>query len=631
MHSRILSFGIALLLAGRVLEAESSDERYVRIYNLIQDADAAIANGQTASGLDRYQEAQRALEAFQSSLPDWNAEVIRFRLKYVSEKLHRLRTDGPALPAAVTTPNAATNSAEGIIQSLKEQIRQMAAESETLRARLKEALAAQPATVDSRELARSDETVKALQKELEVLKIRLGEAESKPDRPVSLERFQETLKDLEEARQAISEQVGAIASLNLEKQALQTRILGTDQAAQFKALNDDNLRLKRELEQLKLRTNSIAGAELVAGQFGSLQNELRAQQARNEILEAERKILEDRAARLEKNRDADIAEATREIDKALKEARSAVQAGNATVLALQESLRASQEARELLGREKAGQEGQLASVRSALASERLARVESDAAARNNAEQLVRTQRERDDLKGQVMTLSKALSEMEIRLQAAETGRGADLSVALVSARRSGGVQSSPQGSSTTSIPIAGPARTPLDAATRSNRSPATSESPANLAHLAAIQMDQNRLAEADATLKSALAKDPGNVMGLLTLGRLNVRRGDFESAVDSLSRAAQRDPQNAEVCNYLGVALMEKGLREPAEFALSRAVRLSPGYADAHFNLAVFYLRQRPQVRGKAADHYQKSLASGHASDSWVEGELKQGGALGSR
>jgi Tfp pilus assembly protein PilF len=52
---------------------------------------------------------------------------------------------------------------------------------------------------------------------------------------------------------------------------------------------------------------------------------------------------------------------------------------------------------------------------------------------------------------------------------------------------------------------------------------------------------------------------------------------------------------------------------------LCRAVELDPGYADAHYNLAVFYLQEKPPAVELARRHYFKAVELGVEKDPEME------------
>ena len=87
---------VALLLALSGARAEGPDDQYVRIYNLIQEADKLNSGGQPSEALPKYLEAQTALQRFQKGYPDWNVKVISFRLNYVAAKIAAVSARVPA-------------------------------------------------------------------------------------------------------------------------------------------------------------------------------------------------------------------------------------------------------------------------------------------------------------------------------------------------------------------------------------------------------------------------------------------------------------------------------------------------------------------------------------------------------
>ena len=140
-----------------------------------------------------------------------------------------------------------------------------------------------------------------------------------------------------------------------------------------------------------------------------------------------------------------------------------------------------------------------------------------------------------------------------------------------------------------------------------------------LANLASIEVEMNRVDEAEKHIKKALVLDPEDDFSLYVLGRVRFSQEKFDDALDALSRSAKINPENADTQNYLGIALSEKGLRLPAETALRKAIQLRPGHADAHNNLAVVYITQKPPAVALARWHYQKSLAAGHPKNPALE------------
>ena len=148
-----------------------------------------------------------------------------------------------------------------------------------------------------------------------------------------------------------------------------------------------------------------------------------------------------------------------------------------------------------------------------------------------------------------------------------------------------------------------------------------------LANLATIELQENKLDEAEKHITAAVQQSPNDAYNLSTLGYLKFRREKFDEALDALSRAAQIDANNPEIQNYLGVTLSHKGQRKAAETALRRAIQLNPTYAPAHNNLAVIYLGQTPPMAELARWHYQKALDAGQPRNPDLEKMLADKGA----
>ena len=114
--------------------------------------------------LDQYIEAQGELQKFQKIYPDWNPKIVSFRLKYLAEKIAEVTAQ---LPPATNAPHAngtgggrdkfprsrhAPWSATRRIAGAGSEI--CSRTTRRFTAKLKEALAVQPAAVDSGELAK---------------------------------------------------------------------------------------------------------------------------------------------------------------------------------------------------------------------------------------------------------------------------------------------------------------------------------------------------------------------------------------------------------------------------------------------------------------------------------------------
>jgi tetratricopeptide (TPR) repeat protein len=246
---------LALLCGSAVSRAAGPDDEYVRIHNLVQQADALAEGGRGELARQKYSAAQTELEQVQKAYPGWNELVVQFRLNYVMEKL------GSAKMAIRREPAEKTGSASAEpadrIKLLLEQIRQVTVDKELLQAKLKEALSAQPAAVDPRELARSEEKIKSLRKEVEVLTVNLQKAETKPDKPIDPAAFDQTKQGLAAANQKLAHQREIMASLTLERDALQRRLQTFADGTDIKALREENQSLKGRVTELLIEADEL--------------------------------------------------------------------------------------------------------------------------------------------------------------------------------------------------------------------------------------------------------------------------------------------------------------------------------------------------------------------------------------
>lgn len=144
-----------------------------------------------------------------------------------------------------------------------------------------------------------------------------------------------------------------------------------------------------------------------------------------------------------------------------------------------------------------------------------------------------------------------------------------------------------------------------------------------LGNLAAILVERGRLEESEAMLKRALEADPQDPFSLSLQGIIRFRQQRYDEAFDALSRSALLDPDNADTQNYLGITLSQRGQRKAAEAALRKALKLAPSSPAAHYNLAVVYATQKPPYMELARYHYEKARRSGQPANPAFEGVLR--------
>jgi tetratricopeptide (TPR) repeat protein len=625
-----------LLLAGLspAFAQQNADDQYINIYGAIQQADSFANSGQPQSALNQYVEAQAQLQRFQKIFPDWNPTITKFRLKYLAAKIAALTAQIPAPPAnpppdisspsnSAANPNSsAVNSGADELASLRAQLQNLQSDNTMLAAKLKEALAAQPAMVDAGELSRAQAQIESLLKQNALLK-----ADSAQSHPQTI----------------------VVADTNALALA----------QAQIQSLTQENESLKTNLAQEKIdMTNALtaaagtlaaqtARADKLAADNGELQTRIQALLASPDSLAA----LHDENALLKKQL-ADLQSASASSPTNLPEADkldSDLKAAKLQIATLQSDTQVKQ-------LEMAALENRIEQLK--LATNAIIIPPSDEQAENLAKIKELTQ-ERDDLLGKLGTANKALygakkqsavarideltdqintlrarlavdeaqavpystEELALFKQAAPLLANSDAEKKSISELPSGSAELVAAAQSYFSAKQFDKAEANyLQILQRDEKNPLV------LANLAAIELEQGKLDDADKHISAAVAQNPDDAYNLSTLGYLKFRQEKYDEALDALSRAAKLDPQNPEIQNYLGVTLSHKGLRAQAETALRKAIQLDPNYAAAHNNLAAIYISQTPPLVELARFHYQKALAAGQPRNPDLEKALEENG-----
>jgi len=247
------SIVLALLLALSGARAEGPDDHYLRIFNLIREADKRNSGGQSSEALPKYLEARTALEQFRKGHPDWNVAAVSFRLNYVADKIAVLSARFPTPITGATEPaaTASTGSAqpaqpvsardsENELKALQDRVNQLQAGKAALEARLKEGRSARPAAVLPHELAQAEAKILDLLKENDLLKVALDQEEARPA-PVR------DTKALNDTRQALAE-----ANRKLAERATTATELARAKAESLDLLKENDL-LKVALDQEEAR------------------------------------------------------------------------------------------------------------------------------------------------------------------------------------------------------------------------------------------------------------------------------------------------------------------------------------------------------------------------------------------
>jgi Flp pilus assembly protein TadD len=589
----VLSVLLASLLCVRA--AEGPDDQYVRIYYLIQEADSLNGKGDTRQAVARYLEAQTALRSLKLLHPDWNEKVVNFRLNYITAKLDPLMQKVPATqpvpPATVPTPPAtpppsppsAPAPDPSALKALQDEVARLATQNQLLEAKLKEAWSVQPPASDPRELEKAQKRIQDIEKERDLLRVSLDQEKAKGTNTVDSVLAQER-QILAEVRQKLAQQEEINTTLRKENQDLQQQ--GQTWKAQADALLQQSQALTQQVAALTLKLEA-APAVPPSGDPSSLT----ALQASNTVLRTEMLLLETRLADVA----AEAARARSPKDQRLKNELSTAQA---TVKELERERAKLKKQLDRFSKELAKRGGPVTlppetevEQQLEIARARLAAYEAKATLYSPEELALFRQQETKLGTAGTSALKKRANELP-------AGAGPLLAEAdrAVDDRR-----------------YADAEKKYLQVLAQDGKNVYT------LAHLASLQLGQDRLADAEQSIQKALAVDPQDPGSLFLLGSLRYRQQRYDEALNALSLSAKSNPDLAQTQLFLGRTLIEKGQRAAAEAALRKAIQLRPGWADPHYLLAVVYATQQPPFKELAQWHYQKARSAGNPPNAELE------------
>ena len=257
------------------------------------------------------------MQKFARIYPDWNPRIVNFRLNYLAEKISQVTQTLPVetnLPpetvaAAAVTPGTVSSTALADLQAqlgaLHDQVQKLSADNSTLQSKLHEALGAQPAAIDPRELARAQEKIRSLMKENDLLKVSLSQGKTGPlpgagpTAEVS-DALRQAQLALAEANQKLAEQTARADNLALENRALQSRVqtlLASPGA--IEALREENEVLKKQIADLKTASPTSDEAVRLNAELAGMRNQIAALQSAALVASLEKSALENRVRQLQ--------------------------------------------------------------------------------------------------------------------------------------------------------------------------------------------------------------------------------------------------------------------------------------------------------------------------------------------
>lgn len=290
----IATVSLFLVLASSVLAA-GSDEQYLDIYNEILQADSLQASGQQEAAALRYLQAQTDLQKLQTEHSNWNPDIVKFRLDYLSDKLQALAKFLPSTnsaPAAAPAAAAGTQATPAAPASVgpsiadlqqqsagyQEQIRSLTAVNSELEGKLKEALSVQPAAVSPAEMEKAQAKISSLQKERDLLAVALEQEKANTSNAVaeakaaalsdakaqSDEDAKKAMVELTAAKAAAAASEAKLAEATKELDELKAaRAADAEAAAALKARADESEKNTQQ-EVARLRDASAESDKILA-------------------------------------------------------------------------------------------------------------------------------------------------------------------------------------------------------------------------------------------------------------------------------------------------------------------------------------------------------------------------------
>ncbi|RBP47370.1 tetratricopeptide repeat protein [Roseimicrobium gellanilyticum] len=148
-----------------------------------------------------------------------------------------------------------------------------------------------------------------------------------------------------------------------------------------------------------------------------------------------------------------------------------------------------------------------------------------------------------------------------------------------------------------------------------------------LTSLAGIKLRQKKYEEAEVLFQKCLVYSPENGVAHYSLGVCYFRQNKLSDALNSFEKAVTNDRNNSKAHHYLGIIASNMSNRSRAEAEFKSALAIDPNYGDAHFNLAVLYVTSNPPNYEKARQHYQNALDRGIKPDTALERLLNAPGS----
>ena len=555
--------------------AASPQDDYLQIYVMIQDGDRLATAGQNSQGREKFETALSRLEKLKNENPEWEPTIVKYRIKYLNEKLEAMKTSKDSAPAVAPASKSPPASA------LAEKTVAAPPSSESLPAAPPKAPAAPVASDDPSALRQK---IISLSGELESARTELRQAKSDLDSAVS------DKKQLQEKLSAVP--VAPSADANLTK------------------LQDENSALRTKLTSAEDSLKRAAGGE-IAGEMSSLRGQVDA---------LEKKLAE------ANGKSAELTRANEDYKKQISSLTAQLQQTGAAGKSDGALAKENTMLRGILDRQLKEQARREAARRLVLDEFKNLAVSTEALKTQmevlSSPLVALTNDEESMLKVSAPSLVAAEPAAPLAAAAAGTATLASPAEKPVSPESFSEKPRIPEEFKETAAKA-----TALYNEKKFDESAAAYEqilvkypqSIYALSNLGVVRFQQQKYPEAEKALREAIRVAPNDAFSHSVLGISLVQQEKYDDAIQVLSRAVALDPNDAKTRNYLGISSSRRGLQEAAEQECTKAIELDEGYGDAHFNLAVIYATKTPPTKELAKRHYNRALELGVPKDAELE------------
>ena len=271
----LLLFNMVCLVVGPWASASDAGFQFLEAYFAIQQGDAAIREGNAARAEAKFTRALDTLREIKTTVPEWNPEIVQYRLTYCENQLARLRaqrgeTVAPG-PVRVADSERVRQLTEELARA-REQIQQLEAVRDQLQARLQATPAAAPEA--SPELAELQKRNRELATELVAAQMQLAAARESAERAAAPELTARLQQDLAAVRQELTR-------TKAELEQVRTQL--TSARADLERSQADSTKLRASydqvLAQLTDANRQLEAARAAVAKDGEIIRQLRKENA----------------------------------------------------------------------------------------------------------------------------------------------------------------------------------------------------------------------------------------------------------------------------------------------------------------------------------------------------------------